>query len=212
MRSNVAYMASVDSLEQPGVKGWLHKPDNVKAAMLLSHGAGGDSQAPLMVAVAKAFSEAGYCVLRWDLPFRQAGQRSSPGSSGKRDRDGILLAVKLLRQLAPDVPVYLAGQSYGGRQSSMVAAENPGAADGLLLLSYPLHPPGKPAQLRTDHFPALRTPALFVHGTRDPFGTVDELKEAVESIPAPTRLQVVQGAGHGVPPTTALSMPEWLSA
>ena len=93
--------------------------------MLLSHGAGGDSQAPLMVAVAKAFSEAGYCVLRWDLPFRQAGQRSSPGGSGKRDRDGILLAAKLMRQLAPDVPLYLAGQSYGGRQSSMVAAEDP---------------------------------------------------------------------------------------
>jgi predicted alpha/beta-hydrolase family hydrolase len=205
-------MASVDPLEQPGVKGWLHKPDYIKAAMLLSHGAGGNSQAPLMVAVAKAFSDAGYCVLRWDLPFRQAGQRSSPGGSGKRDRDGILQAVKLMREMVRDVPLYLAGQSYGGRQSSMVAAENPGVADGLLLLSYPLHPPGKPAQLRTGHFGSLRTPALFVHGTRDPFGTVDELKEAVKAIPAAARVQVVNGAGHGVPPATASFMPEWLSA
>jgi predicted alpha/beta-hydrolase family hydrolase len=205
-------MSKPERLEQPGVKGWLHRPEKIKAAMLLSHGAGGNCEAPLMVAVAKAFCEAGYSVLRWDLPFRQAGSRSSPGGSGKRDRDGIVQAARELRQLAKGVPLYLAGQSYGGRQSSMVAAEDPAVADGLLLLSYPLHPPGKPAQLRTDHFGLLRTPALFVHGTRDPFGTVDELKKAIQLIPVAARLQVVQGAGHGVPPATAASMPAWLSA
>jgi uncharacterized protein len=204
-------MATPERLEQPGIRGWLHKPEKIKAAMLLSHGAGGDCTAPLMMAVAKAFCDAGYCVLRWDLPFRQAGPRSSPGGSGKRDRDGILLAVKLLRQLAPGVPLCLAGQSYGGRQSSMVAAEDSGVADRLLLLSYPLHPPGKPGQLRTDHFGLLRTPVLFVHGTRDPFGTVEEISEAIKLIPVAARLQVVEGAGHGVPPATAASMPAWLS-
>jgi len=204
-------MATPERLEKPGIRGWLHKPEKIKAAMLLSHGAGGDCTAPLMVAVAKAFCDVGYCVLRWDLPFRQAGPRSSPGGSGKRDRDGILLAVKSLRQLAPGVPLYLAGQSYGGRQSSMAAAEDTSIADGLLLLSYPLHPPGKPAQLRTDHFGLLRTPVLFVHGTRDPFGTVEELREAIQLIPVAARLQVVEGAGHGVPPATATSMPAWLA-
>jgi predicted alpha/beta-hydrolase family hydrolase len=205
-------MTSPERLEKPGIRGWLHQPEKVKAAMLLSHGAGGDCKNPLMVAVAKAFCDAGYLVLRWDLPFRQAGPRSSPGGSGKRDRDGIVVAVKLLRQLAPGVPLYLAGQSYGGRQSSMVAAEDPGLADGLLLLSYPLHPPGNPAQLRTEHFASLRVPSLFVHGTRDPFGSVEELREAIKLIPATARLQVVEGAGHGVPPATAASMPAWLSA
>jgi uncharacterized protein len=180
--------------------------------MLLSHGAGGDCKAPLMIAVAESFCEAGYCVLRWDLPFRQAGPRSSPGGSGKRDREGIQQAAEELRQLAPGVRLYLAGQSYGGRQSSMVAAADPAIADGLLLLSYPLHPPGKAAQLRTEHFVLLRTPTLFVHGTRDPFGTVDELREAIKLIPASARLQVIDGAGHGVPPATAASMPAWLSA
>jgi uncharacterized protein len=204
-------MATPERLEKPGIRGWLHKPEKIKAAMLLSHGAGGDCTAPLMVAVAKAFCDVGYCVLRWDLPFRQAGPRSSPGGSGKRDRDGILLAVKLLRQPAPDVPLYLAGQSYGGRQASMVAAEDASIADGLLLLSYPLHPPGKPGQLRTDHFTSLRVPALFVHGTRDPFGTVEELREAIKVIPSAARLEVVEGAGHGVPPATAAFMPAWLS-
>jgi predicted alpha/beta-hydrolase family hydrolase len=165
-----------------------------------------------MIAVANAFCGDGYVVLRWDLPFRQVRPRGAPGGSGERDREGIRTAADTLRQVAPGMPIYLAGQSYGGRQSSIAAAEDPGIADGLLLLSYPLHPPGKPAQLRTDHFPSLRKPALFVHGTRDPFGTVEELKEAIKLIPANARLQVVQGAGHGVPPATATSMPAWLAA
>jgi len=205
-------MANPERLERPGIWGWLHKPEKVTATMLLSHGAGGNCGNPLMVAVANAFCEAGYCVLRWDLPFRQLRPRGSPGGSGERDRDGIRQAAQELRQLTSGVPLYLAGQSYGGRQSSMAAAEDSSLADGLLMLSYPLHPPGKPAQLRTDHFPKLRVPAVFVHGTRDPFGTVDELREAIKLIPVAARLQVVEGAGHGVPPATAASMPKWLSA
>ena len=200
-------MANIERLEQ----GYIHHPAELKAAMLLSHGAGGNCDAPLMLAVAEAFAEAGYRVFRWNLPFRQLRPRGAPGGSGERDREGIREAVKLLRQQASGVPLYLAGQSYGGRQSSMVAAEDPGACDGLLLLSYPLHPPGKPAQLRTEHFPKLRVPAVFVHGTRDPFGTVEELRNAIKLIPAAARLQVVDGAGHGVPPSAAKSMPAWLS-
>jgi predicted alpha/beta-hydrolase family hydrolase len=204
-------MATVERFESPGVRGWMHQPDKVKAAMLLSHGAGGDCRNPLMVAVAEAFAESGYCVLRWDLPFRQLRARGSPGGSGERDREGIRQAARQLRQHAAGVPLYLAGQSYGGRQSSMVAAEDSAQADGLLLLSYPLHPPGKPTQLRTEHFGLLRTPVLFVHGTRDPFGSVDEMVNAVKLIPATVRVEVIGGAGHGVPPATAASMPGWLS-
>jgi predicted alpha/beta-hydrolase family hydrolase len=78
----------------------------------------------------------------------------------------------------------------------MLAAESPGLADALLLLSYPLHPPRKPGQLRTAHFPKLETPALFAHGSRDPFGSPDELKQAVSLIPAPTHLLEIESAGH----------------
>ncbi len=78
----------------------------------------------------------------------------------------------------------------------MLAAEHPDVADGLLLLSYPLHPPRQPARLRTDHFPNLRTLAMFVHGTRDPFGSLDEMKNALGLIPARTRLLEIDGAGH----------------
>ena len=203
-------MEKAEPFQQPGIRGFLHRPAKAKAAMLLSHGAGGDSRSALMVAVANAFCEAGYCVLRWDLPFRQRG--GSPGASGEKDRAGIREAVSVLREQAPKVPVYLAGQSYGGRQSSMVAAEDRSMADGLLLLSYPLHPPGNPAKARTEHFSSLQVPALFVHGTRDPFGSIEELQEAIKLIPAKTALKIVQGAGHGVPPKTAAELPEWFAA
>jgi predicted alpha/beta-hydrolase family hydrolase len=92
--------------------------------------------------------------------------------------------------------IFLGGHSYGGRQSSMLAASSPDLVEGLLLLSYPLHPPRKPQQLRTQHFSQLRTPALFVHGTRDPFGSEEELTGAVRLIPARTSLLFLAGAGH----------------
>jgi predicted alpha/beta-hydrolase family hydrolase len=78
----------------------------------------------------------------------------------------------------------------------MLAAEEPGLVESLLLLSYPLHPPNKPDQLRTAHLPSLRTPALFVHGTKDPFGTIDEMRAAISLIPAKTGLVPLEGLGH----------------
>ncbi len=92
----------------------------------------------------------------------------------------------------------LGGHSYGGRQATMLAAEEPEVADALLLLSYPLHPPEKPEQLRTAHFPQLQTPALFVHGTKDPFGTIEEMQAALKLIPAATQLMVAEKAGHAL--------------
>ena len=196
------------------MRGWLHEPEGVdgspaRAAMALFHGAGGNCEAALMVAVAEAFAEAGTLVFRGDLPFRQLRPHGSPSANSQRDRDGIRRAAEELRQLA-SVPLCLAGHSYGGRQASMLAAEDPGVCDALLLLSYPLHPPGQAAKLRTQHFPALRTRALFVHGTRDQFGSIEEMEAALPLIPARTKLVPVTGAGHGVPPSIARSLPGWL--
>jgi hypothetical protein len=78
----------------------------------------------------------------------------------------------------------------------MLCAADPELISGLLLLSYPLHPPRKPEQLRTQHFPQLRSPGLFAHGTRDPFGSIEELARALQLIPAKTELMTVEGAGH----------------
>ena len=81
-----------------------------------------------------------------------------------------------------------------------------------MLLSYPLHPPRMPDKLRTDHFKEIRVPALFVHGTRDPFGTIKEMETAVGLISAPTRLMPVEKGAHNLPPSAAALLPEWLSA
>jgi predicted alpha/beta-hydrolase family hydrolase len=92
--------------------------------------------------------------------------------------------------------VVLGGHSYGGRQASILAAAEPQLVEDLLLLSYPLHPPKKPAQLRTQHFPSLQTPTLFVHGTRDRFGTIEEMQSVLKLIHARTALLPIAGAGH----------------
>ena len=92
--------------------------------------------------------------------------------------------------------IFLGGHSYGGRQSTLLCAAEPNLVSGLLLLSYPLHPPRKPDQLRTAHLPDLRTPCLFVHGTRDPFGSTDEFEKALALIPAKHELMSIEGAGH----------------
>jgi len=195
------------------VRGYLHQPDAApNAALALFHGAGSNCQAPLLIAVAEAFRDAGWLVLRGDLPYRQQNPTGPPLRSSKLDREGIRRAAEELRALAPGVPLCLAGHSYGGRQCSMLAAEDSTVADALLLLSYPLHPPREPSKPRTEHFGTLHVPALFVHGTRDPFGSIAELEAAIQLIPAKTVLMPVQGAPHGLPPSVAPSLPERLQA
>ena len=177
------------------IRGVLHRPEQESGdAIVLTHGAGTDSGSALLVRLAHAFAENGHLVLRYDLPFRIERKTPNP-KQAVRDREGVLAAIESARRLVKG-RVIAAGHSYGGRQSAMLAAERPGAADGLLLLSYPLHPPDKPQQKRTDYFPNLRTPALFAHGTKDPFGTIEELREAIASIPARTDVLVVEGAAH----------------
>jgi predicted alpha/beta-hydrolase family hydrolase len=130
------------------------------------------------------------------LPFRQVRPFGPPGpADAARDRAGIVNAAGALSKIVSG-KLYLAGHSYGGRQASILCAEQPDLAAGLLLLSYPLHPPRRPEQQRTQHLPDLRTSTVFVHGTRDPFGTVAELERAIKMIPAKTKLVPVEGAGH----------------
>jgi predicted alpha/beta-hydrolase family hydrolase len=195
LTSQVEHFA--DTARDPAVRGFLHRPQNAGTdGLVLTHGAGSNAQAPLLVAVAEALCGAGFTVLRCNLPYRQDRLQGPPRpGDAARDRQGLRNAVEAMRTLVTG-RIFMGGHSYGGRQSSMLAAEDPGLASGLLLLSYPLHPPRKPEQLRTQHLPQLQTPALFVQGTRDPFGSIDELKNALKLIPARTELLTVEGAGH----------------
>jgi uncharacterized protein len=185
-----------DSLN-PAVRGFLHSPANPNGnALILAHGAGSNCNAPLLVSVSEIFAAHGYAVLRCDLPYRQERRAGPPfPGNSERDRSGLWNAVSVMRQQIAG-RIFLGGHSYGGRQSTMLCAAEPELVSGLLLLSYPLHPPRKPEQLRTQHLPDLRTPSLFVHGTRDPFGSIEEMTKAVQLIPAKTELISVEGAGH----------------
>jgi len=190
-------MPSVTPFEDRDVRGFLHQPDDAAVrGLVLTHGAGGNCRSPLLVAAAEAFSAAGFSVLRCDLPFRQhrpSGPPSPVGAAG--DRAGLKTAVDAMRDIVSG-PVALGGQSYGGRQATLLAADEPELVSALLLFSYPLHPPGRPERLRTEHFPRLRVPALFVQGTADPFGTIAELRVAIALISTATRLFPIDSAGH----------------
>lgn len=187
---------SVGALD-PAVRGFLHTPAEANGdALILTHGAGSNCTAPLLVALGEAFVSEGYTVLRCDLPFRQQRRTGPPfPGQGERDRDGLRNAVAAMRKRVSG-RIFLGGHSYGGRQATMLSAAEPELVSGLLLLSYPLHPPRKPQQLRTEHLPSLRTTSLFVHGARDPFGTFEEFESALSLIPAKHELLEIDGTGH----------------
>ena len=190
-------VAFVDNSLDPPVRGFLHSPAHPTGdGLVLTHGAGSNCNAPLLVALSETFAEHGYVVLRCDLPFRQ-DRRTGPPFPGnaERDRAGLRNAVEAMRKKTGG-EIFLGGHSYGGRQSTMLCAAEPDLVSGLLLLSYPLHPPRKPEQLRIQHLPNLKSRSLFVHGTRDPFGSIDEMRQAIRLIPAKNDLLEVDGAGH----------------
>ena len=200
-------------VSEAGVRGFLHEPAAPNGSgLVLTHGAGANCEAALLVALAKAFEERGWVVLRCDLPFRQIRLKGPPfPAQGAADRAGLNTAIDYIRPRAQRL--FLGGHSYGGRQATMLAAETKKQRDAwgveaLILLSYPLHPPAKPEQMRTAHFPALWTPALFFHGTKDGFGTPDEMENAIEMIPARHELRLMKGEGHGLATKHAATIAE----
>lgn len=183
---------------QPPVRGHLHEGTLPGDALVLTHGAGGNCNSPLLVALADAFAAQGISTLRCDLPFRQRKTHGPPSpANAKEDQAGLRRAAALLRAHC-NGRVFLGGVSYGGRMASMLVASDPQVATGLLLLSYPLHPPGRPQQLRTAHLPDITIPTLFVSGTKDPFGSMEELGAAHKLIHAPSGLIAIAGAGHSL--------------
>lgn len=193
----MAGVAQIIPFEKPGIRGFLHRPESAGAhGLVLTHGAGGNCRSPLLIAAADAFAGHGWHVLRCDLPFRQRRPVGPPSpATAAADRAGLRSAIEAMRDLVSG-QVFLGGISYGGRQATMLVADEAEVAAALLLFSYPLHPPGRPERLRTEHFPRLRAPAVFVQGTSDPFGSIAELQSAVSLISAPVRIIPIVGASH----------------
>ncbi len=164
-------------------------------ALLLTHGAGSDRNHRSLIAIEEAMAP--LAVRRMDFPYRKEGRKPP-------DRAPKLLAA--LEEEAADFSaerrirphrLALGGRSMGGRICSMAVADGLPAA-ALVLISYPLHPPGKPERLRTEHLPRIEVPCLFVSGTRDPFGTPDELQAATATIGGPVTHHWIEGGRHGL--------------
>lgn len=166
-------------------------------ALLLTPGAGADRNQSSLVALDEALSGKNFVVERMDFPYRLAGRRAPdrPPVLLQAVRDGAA-ALAASANVRPG-SVALGGRSMGGRICSMAVADGLPAA-ALVLISYPLHPPGKPDTLRVEHFPAIDVPCLFVSGTRDAFGTPDELREHTQAIAGPVTHVWIEGGDHGL--------------
>jgi hypothetical protein len=177
------------------IAGIAHAPAGEPTGIvLLTHGAGGSRQSPMLITLCDQWAGRGFTGVRYDLPYRRRRPKGPPSGSAAADQAGIVEAVALARTLT-DGPVLAGGHSYGGRMTSMAVAEGL-EVDVLTLFSYPLHPPGKPDRARTEHLPRITAPTVFTHGTSDPFGTIAELRAAAALMSAPTEVVEVTGARH----------------
>jgi len=184
------------------------------AGLVLAPGASAGRDQPALVSIDDAVSATGVRVARIDFPYRLAGRRAP-------DRPPVLLAtvVDAAQTLAATLRVAprriaLGGRSMGGRMCSMAVADGLRAA-ALVLVSYPLHPPGRPDRLRTEHFAALEVPCLFLSGTRDAFGSPAELEAATATIPGPVTHVWLEGGDHGLrgkDAQVAATVRDWVSA
>jgi predicted alpha/beta-hydrolase family hydrolase len=162
------------------------------AGVLLAHGAGGGADHPTLVALEAGL---GLAVRRMEFPYRRSGRRA-PDRMERLVEAVVEEAASLAGELGVGTDrLVLGGRSMGGRAASMAVAQGLAAA-GLVLLSYPLHPPGRPGRARVDHFGRLGCPVLFVNGDRDPFGRPDELEAHLGAVPGPVEVVWLPGAGH----------------
>ncbi|BDH59009.1 alpha/beta fold hydrolase [Tsukamurella sp. PLM1] len=186
---------------------WLsiHDPDDaVRATLILAHGAGGNRDQAMLRLLGEELAQRGVRTVRIDLPFRRNRPKGPPSPSGQAADRAAFAETAHALELSNDGPVLWGGHSYGGRMASMAVAEGPGpdaqGPDGLLLLSYPLHPPGRPEKARTAHLPDITIPTVLVHGRRDPFATPEELADAAALIAGPTTVVEV-AAAHDLAPS-----------
>ena len=167
------------------------------ATFIVAHGAGAGQHSPFMVAFARAMADRGFDAVTFNFPYTEQRRRLP-------DRAPVLEAcyAKVVDETRRRVPsagrwLFIGGKSMGGRIATQAAAADPQLpVAGLILLGYPLHPPGKPQQLRTAHLPAVRRPMLVVQGSRDTFGSPEEIRPVFESLGPPAALHVVEGGDH----------------
>jgi uncharacterized protein len=186
----------------------VYRGGSPAAALVVAHGAGAGQSSPFMVRTAEGLAARGIVTATFDFPYMTA-RRSVP------DRPPVLEqawrdAIAQARAEMGGLPLFIGGKSMGGRISSQVAAQGVDDVAGLVFLGYPLHPPGKPEQRRDAHLPAIRERMLFVQGTRDAFGTADEIRALLPKLKRATVHEVTGGdhsfkiSGRGAPKPDAV--------
>jgi uncharacterized protein len=172
----------------------VYPSDSASAALVLAHGAGGGQQSKFMVQAAQAFAARGITVATFDFPYMAQG-RSVPDKGPVLETHWRAVVDEARTHPAfARLPLFIGGKSMGGRIASQVAAQRVEGIAGLVYLGYPLHPPGKPEQRRDRHLPDITEPMLFVQGTRDPFGTAEEIRALLPRLnPRATLFEVTDG-------------------
>jgi predicted alpha/beta-hydrolase family hydrolase len=149
-----------------------------------------------MVEFARGLADRGVGVVTFNFLYMEQGRRTpDPKEKLEACYRQVIRAVRE-DSLAQGRALLVGGKSLGGRMASHLAAENDGGIRGLICLGYPLHPPGKPERERSAHFQNIRVPSLFVQGSRDAFGTPDELRPRLNLLSAPAQLRIVEGGDH----------------
>jgi predicted alpha/beta-hydrolase family hydrolase len=164
---------------------------NHVAAFVIAHGAGAGQSSPFMTKFARGMVERGISAATFDFPYMRDRRKVPDKALVLEDcwREAIAAAKKELG----DVPLFIGGKSMGGRIASQVAAGEHAPIAGLIYLGYPLHPPGKPQQLRDAHLPKIAKPMLFVQGSRDAFGTIEEIRALLPRLQSATIFEVTGG-------------------
>jgi predicted alpha/beta-hydrolase family hydrolase len=171
-------------------------PSQPLATLLLAHGAGAPQSSPFMVAFARGLARRGCLLVTFNFPYTEHGRRLPDRAPALEAcfRD-VIAAIRARPDLAA-APLVIGGKSMGGRMASHLAAQGVADLAGILALGYPLHPPGRPERPRAEHLARIRRPMLIVQGSRDAFGTPEELRPVLEPLGATVTLHVVEGGDH----------------
>jgi uncharacterized protein len=168
------------------------------AWLVLAHGAGAGQRHPFMVSISKALAERGIDVVTFNFPYMEQKRRAPDRAPVLESSFRAVVAAAGQQRSLNNQRLFIGGKSMGGRMATHLAAEGIDALHGVIALGYPLHPPGKPEQVRTAHLPAITAPVLIVQGERDAFGTPSELAPVIESMRADVTLHVVARGDHSL--------------
>ncbi|PNI07176.1 dienelactone hydrolase [Arthrobacter sp. AFG7.2] len=173
------------------------RPARPSGTVVLAHGAGAGMEHPFLRGFTEGLNSLGFATLRFNFPYREAGRKfpDRPPAAVAAWRAATAAAAERAAEHGDPGLLWAAGKSFGGRMASMALAEGM-AADGLVYLGYPLHPPGKPDKVRDGHLYGIRVPMLFLQGSRDTFATPALLEDVVARIGPSATLQWVEGGDH----------------